>query len=63
MKKQFAGLIIVLVIFVFIFPVYAGAPLNVVEANVNKVLDVLRNPKLQSRIGKRSKKAKAPGHL
>ena len=47
MKKQLAGFIIALIIFVFIFPVYAEAPIKVVETNVNKVLDVLRDPKLK----------------
>ena len=28
-------------------PVYAGAPLDAVQANVNKILDVLRDPKLK----------------
>jgi len=28
-------------------PVYAGAPLDAVQANINKILDVLRDPKLK----------------
>jgi phospholipid transport system substrate-binding protein len=46
MKRQFAGLII-LVFFLFSFSVYAGEPMNVTQVNVNKVLDILRDPKLK----------------
>ena len=58
MKKQLAGLIIILMLFVFAFPVYAGAPLDTVKVNVNNVLDVLRNPKLKAESAKEIKKEK-----
>ncbi len=57
MKKQFAVLAI-LIIFVFSIPVYAGAPMATVEANVKKVLDVLRDPKLKAPSAKKAKKEK-----
>jgi len=39
-------------------PVYAGAPLDAVQANVNKVFDVLRDPKLKGDSAKEIKKEK-----
>ena len=57
MKKQFAALTI-LILFVFSIPVYAGAPMATVEANVKKVLDVLRDPKLKGPSAKETKKEK-----
>ncbi len=57
MKKQFAVLT-VLILFVFSMPVYAGAPMASVEANVNKVLDVLRDSKLKGTSAKEAKKEK-----
>ena len=39
-------------------PVYAGPPLDMVRTNVNKVLDVLRNPALKSPSAKETKKKK-----
>jgi phospholipid transport system substrate-binding protein len=57
MKKQFAALTI-LILFVFSIPVYAGAPMATVEANVKKVLDVLRDPKLKGPSAKEIKKEK-----
>jgi phospholipid transport system substrate-binding protein len=57
MKKQFVALTI-LILFVFSIPVYAGAPMAVVEANVKKVLEVLRDPKLKGQSSKAIKKEK-----
>jgi phospholipid transport system substrate-binding protein len=57
MKRQLAGLSI-LVLMLFSLPVYAGAPLNTTQVNVNKVLDVLRDPKLKSESAKETKKQK-----
>ena len=57
MKRQLAGLSI-LVLFLFSLPVYAGAPLNTTQVNVNKVLDVLRDPNLKSESAKETKKQK-----
>jgi phospholipid transport system substrate-binding protein len=39
-------------------PVDAGAPLDTVQTNVNKVLDVLRDPKLKAESAKEIKKEK-----
>jgi phospholipid transport system substrate-binding protein len=39
-------------------PAYAGAPLDAVQANVNKVLDVLRDPKLKGDSARGIKKEK-----
>jgi phospholipid transport system substrate-binding protein len=57
MKRQLA----VLGIFVFLlfsFPVYAGVALDTVQTSVNKVLDVLRDPKLKAESAKEIKKDK-----
>lgn len=51
MKRHLTGLSI-LMLFLFSLPVYAGAPLDAVQANVNKVLEVLRDPKLKSDLAK-----------
>jgi|YelNatPaOPRAMG01_1025707.scaffolds.fasta_scaffold28423_2 phospholipid transport system substrate-binding protein len=37
---------------------FAGAPLDSVKAQINKVLDVLRDPSLKGEAGKKTKKAK-----
>jgi phospholipid transport system substrate-binding protein len=58
MKKQLAGLVTILTLFIFALPVYAGAPLEAVKVNVNNVLDVLRNPKLKVESAKEIKKEK-----
>jgi len=42
----------------FTLTAYAGVPLNTVQTNVNKVLDVLRDPKLKSEAAKEIKKKK-----
>ena len=55
MKKYYLGLGI-LMFFLWAFPVYAGAPLDAVQTNVNKVLDVLRDPKLKAESAKETKK-------
>ena len=46
MKKQLAG-VCILMLFLLSLPVYAGVPLDTVQANVNKVLEVLRDPNLK----------------
>jgi phospholipid transport system substrate-binding protein len=48
----------ILMLFLFALPVYAGAPLDAVQTNVNKVLDVLRDPKLKADSAKEIKKKK-----
>jgi phospholipid transport system substrate-binding protein len=57
MKRQFTGLI-VLIFFLFSFSAYAGEPMNVTQTNVNKVLDVLRDPKLKPESAKEIKMQK-----
>ena len=57
MKKHFIGLSI-LMFFLSTLPVYAGAPFDTVQTNVNKVLDVLRDPKLKVESAKGIKKEK-----
>lgn len=48
----------ILMLFLFALPVYAGAPLDMIQTNVNKVLDVLRDPKLKADSAKEIKKEK-----
>lgn len=57
MKRHFMGLSI-LMFFLSTLPAYAGAPLDMVQANVNKVLDVLRDPSLKGESAKGAKKEK-----
>ena len=57
MKRHFLGLSI-LMFLLSALPVYAGAPLDTVQTNVNKVLEVLRDPKLKGESAKRIKKEK-----
>jgi phospholipid transport system substrate-binding protein len=57
MKTRLAGLSI-LIILLLSFPVHAGLPLDTVQANVNKVLDILRDPKLKAASAKEIKKEK-----
>ncbi len=57
MKRHFMGLSI-LMFFLSTLPAYAGAPLDTVQANVNKVLDVLRDPNLKGESAKGAKKEK-----
>lgn len=55
MKKQMVGLCIGVILLLSI-PVYAGVPLDTVQANVNKVFEVLRDPKLKAASAKEMKK-------
>lgn len=57
MKRCVIGLSI-LMLFLSTLPAYAGAPLDTVQTNVNKVLDVLRDPKLKGESAKGIKKEK-----
>ena len=57
MKKRIA-VFSILIIFVLSIPVYAGVPMTTVEATVNRVLNVLRDPKLKSPAAKEIKKEK-----
>jgi phospholipid transport system substrate-binding protein len=57
MKKQ--GIALTLIIFLIVpLSVYAGAPLDSVKGNIDKVLDVLRDPALKGESGKKTKKQK-----
>jgi len=53
-RKWLAGLMLLIVSMVP-FPAFAGVPLDTVKTNVNGVLDVLRDPKLQGESGKKVK--------
>ena len=57
MKRRCVGLSI-FIFFLCSIPVYAGAPLDAVQANVDKVLDVLRDPRLKAASAKGIKKEK-----
>jgi phospholipid transport system substrate-binding protein len=48
----------IIILLLFSLPVNAGAPLDTVQANVNKVLEVLRDPKLKAESAKAIKKEK-----
>ena len=57
MKKQ--GIALTLIILLIIpLSVYAGAPLDSVKGNIDKVLDVLRDPALKGESGKKTKRQK-----
>lgn len=49
---------VISIFFLAVLPVYAGAPLDMVQTNVNKVLEVLRDPKLKAESAKKIKKEK-----
>jgi phospholipid transport system substrate-binding protein len=57
MKLKIGGLAIFMIFF-SLLPAYADAPLSTVQANVNKVLDVLRDPALKADTAKVTKKEK-----
>jgi phospholipid transport system substrate-binding protein len=57
MKTRFIGLG-VLILLLFTLPAFAGAPFDTVQVNVNKVLEVLRDPKLKPASAKEIKKKK-----
>ena len=58
MRKPVTLALTILMIFLFNLPVWAGVPMDTVQANVNKVLDVLRDPKLKGEAAKEIKKKK-----
>jgi phospholipid transport system substrate-binding protein len=57
MKRRLVGFSI-LMILLFSVPAYAGVPQDMVQANVNSVLDVLRDPALKPASAKETKKQK-----
>jgi phospholipid transport system substrate-binding protein len=48
----------IIVSLLFSLPAWAGAPMDAVQLNVNKVLEVLRDPKLKAESAKEAKKEK-----
>jgi phospholipid transport system substrate-binding protein len=57
MNRRLVGFSI-LMILLFSVPAYAGVPQDMVQANVNSVLDVLRDPALKPASAKETKKQK-----
>lgn len=57
MKQLYFGASI-LAVFLLVFQAYAGTPLGTVQTNVNKVLEVLRDPALKAETAKEIKKEK-----
>ncbi|MFZ3116094.1 MAG: ABC transporter substrate-binding protein [Syntrophales bacterium] len=56
--KRHIALLSIGILVLFALPLYAGAPLEAVQTSVNKVLDVLRDPKLKAASAKELKKEK-----
>ena len=56
--KKYLTKVMVLVILTLPFVSFAGEPLDVVKANVNSVLDLLRDPKLKGEAGRKVKEQK-----
>ncbi len=50
--------ITIIILLLFSVPVYAGPPMDAVQASVNKVLEVLRDPKLKAASAKETEKQK-----
>jgi phospholipid transport system substrate-binding protein len=58
MRRPLTALLTILMVLLFTMAAYAGVPQDTVQANVNKVLDVLRDPKLKAESAKEAKKKK-----
>ena len=56
-KKRLAGCMLVMMLLMSV-PAYAGAPMSAVESTVNRVLDVLRDPKMKGPAAKSLKTEK-----
>ena len=56
--KRPIGVLNIVILLIFSLPVYAGPPLDAVQANVKKVLEVLRDPKLKAASAKEIQKEK-----
>ena len=56
--KRLLAIFSVFLFLLLSLPVHAGAPMNTVQANVDKVLEVLRDPKLKAESAKETKKEK-----
>jgi phospholipid transport system substrate-binding protein len=57
MKKHLI-LVVLLIVLLFSMPAYAGTALETIKANVNKVLEILRDPALKGDSAKELKKEK-----
>jgi phospholipid transport system substrate-binding protein len=57
MKKQITGLTLIILL-IIPFASYAATPMETIRADINKVLDVLRDPSLKGESGKKIKKTK-----
>jgi len=57
MKKQVIGFTLI-VLLIIPFSSHAATPLETIRADINKVLDVLRDPSLKGESGKKTKKVK-----
>jgi phospholipid transport system substrate-binding protein len=57
MKRQIA-LLNIIILLLFSLPAYAGPPMDAVQTSVNKVLEVLRDPKLKAASAKEIEKEK-----
>ena len=53
----------ILIFLLLSLPAHAGVPLDTVQANVNKVLDVLRDPALKAESAKDGQKRKTSADL
>jgi phospholipid transport system substrate-binding protein len=58
MKKFITGLNAIIVLFFFTLPVHAGPALETVQTQVDKILDVLRDPALKAESAKGTKEEK-----
>lgn len=58
MKKFIIGLNAIIVLFFFTLPVHAGPALETVQTQVDKILDVLRDPALKAESAKGTKEEK-----
>ncbi|MDI9570487.1 MAG: ABC transporter substrate-binding protein [Pseudomonadota bacterium] len=58
MKKKIFAILGIVLMAISALPAHAGAPRDAVEENVNKVLSILRDPKLKGEAAKETKKAR-----
>jgi len=56
--KRHIALWSIICLLLLTLPAYAGAPLETIQANVDQVLDVLRDPKLKTKAAEEKKKEK-----
>lgn len=58
MRKPHITALAMLLLLAMCLPAHAGVPMDTVQTNVNKVLDILRDPKLKGEAAKETKKKK-----